>query len=131
MWWQEKFDKDFPNGLLASKKKEPPGSPPEVMREDESVTPVLRVPRVEVLRMEGDLPHIIFVGQGWDIGADGLMTSCEVVQETPCLVLSVALKDGPTFWLSNGVSDRLKRLLSKDRQELVGFSQANGKSMHS
>lgn len=130
-WWQGKFDRDFPDGLLAIKRKEPPNSPPGLLREDLSVSPVLRVPRVEVLRMEQGKPHIIFVGQGWDIGVDGLVTVCRVHQETPCLVLELALQDGPTFWLSAGVSERLKRLLAADRKELVDYSQANGKSVHS
>jgi hypothetical protein len=131
VWWQEKFDHDFPDGLLAEKKKEPPNAPPEVQAEDLTATPVLRVPRVEVLRMEDRLPHVIFVGQGWDIGVDGLVTSYTAMQEKPFLVMELALRDGPAFLLSAGVSDRLKRLLAKDRQALVGYSQANGKSMHS
>lgn len=130
VWWQEAFDKAFPDGLLAIKKKEPPGSSPEVMSEDMSADPVLRVPRVEVLREEEGALHVIFVGKGWDIGVDGLVTQVKVVQEHPCLVWSVTLQDGPVFWLSNGITEQLKRILRKDRQELVGFSQANGKSMH-
>src|ERR1700733_12275228 len=97
-WWQDRLDKDFPHGLLATRDA-PRG-------EDDS--PVLRVPRVEVLREEDGRPYILFVGQGWDTGTDGPMRSYEIVQTEPCLVSVATLQDGSAYRFSNGLSDRLK-----------------------
>ena len=116
--YQQRFDADFPQGLLAT--WDDPGGP-------EHTYPV---PRVEVLDMLGLDPVVRLPVDDWAKTVDGTIVSYRVERTDPCLVARVIFRDYPQrhmLW-SAGVSSQLAARLIPARIRLIRQARERGGS---
>lgn len=109
--WQQRFDKDFPDGLVASWV----GAPPEHS---------YHFARVEVVAMHGLNPVVFMDDPEWQKNVTGAVSSYSEVQHTPHLLASVTFEDTRRQMLWNaGLSQLEKSTLAPLRRDSLERSE--------
>lgn len=112
--WQERFDREFPRGVLLTAEGRPSAH-------------TYPCPRPEVMAMRGFDPVVFLDIPGYGRNMTGTVTGYETVQTSPCLVVKVTLDVGGQppevmLWSSN-ISDWQAMLMQRDRHDSLALSE--------
>lgn len=98
--WQERFDEDFPRGLII-----------EISYGDVETDPTYTSPRVAVTGMNGIMPRVYMVIWGTSKSFEFSVVSYKIAQTKPVVVADVMSDDGQRWRWSSGVSDEVAGFL--------------------
>jgi len=98
--WQERFDTDFPRGLII-----------ELSHGDIATDPTYTSPRVAVIGMNGIMPVVFTLVWNTSKSFEFSVASYKIEQTEPVVVADVISDDGQRWRWSSGVSDEVAGFL--------------------